>query len=131
MRPIKCGFRSLKGSLFFESCTEYCWFCKQALKILFSRLQSSTDLFRSGKTKKRIISEKGHPTTVFCKISVRRSKNRLKLSIPCGRLRISTWPFHSFTIFKTYLKKFPMIFWRLIFRTSLSRLSFLSQKKET
>ena len=31
----------------------------------------------------------GHPTTVFCKISVRRSKNCLEFSIPWGELIIS------------------------------------------
>ena len=45
----------------------------------------------------------GHPTTVFCKISVRRSKNCLEFSIAWGRLKISRWPFHSCTIFVIYL----------------------------
>ena len=45
----------------------------------------------------------GHPTTVFCKISVRRSKNCLEFSIAWGRLRISRWPFHSCIIFEAYL----------------------------
>ena len=37
----------------------------------------------------------GHPTTVFCKISVRRSKFWLEFSISWGRLKISRWLFHS------------------------------------
>ena len=41
----------------------------------------------------------GHLTTVFCKVSVRRSKNCLEFSIAWGRLKISRWPFHSCTIF--------------------------------
>ena len=45
----------------------------------------------------------GHPTTVFCKISVRRNKYCLQFSIAWGRLQISRWPFHSCTIFETYL----------------------------
>ena len=45
----------------------------------------------------------GHPTTVFCKISVRRSKNCLEFSITRGRLTISRWPFHSCTIFEVYV----------------------------
>ena len=45
----------------------------------------------------------GHPTTVFCKISVRRNKYCLEFSIAWGRLQISRWPFHSCTIFETYL----------------------------
>ena len=44
------------------------------------------------------------PTTVFCKISVRRSKYCLELSITWGRLKICTWwQFHSCTIFEAYL----------------------------
>ena len=35
----------------------------QALKILFSRLQSSTDLFRSGKTKQKRIKSEQHDTS--------------------------------------------------------------------
>ena len=42
----------------------------------------------------------GHPTTVFCKKSVRRSKNCLEFSIAWGRLKISRWLFHSCTIFE-------------------------------
>ena len=45
----------------------------------------------------------GHPTTVFCKISVRRSKNYLQFSITWGRLKLSRWPFHSCTVFVAYL----------------------------
>ena len=45
----------------------------------------------------------GHPTTVFCKISVRRSKYCLTFSITRGRLKIYTWLFHSCTIFEAYL----------------------------
>ena len=45
----------------------------------------------------------GHPTTVFCKISVRRSKYCLEFSITWGRIKISRLPFHSCTIFKAYL----------------------------
>ena len=59
----------------------------------------------------------GHPTTVFCKISVRRSKNCLEFSITRGRLTISRWPFHSCTIFKVYLS--------LIFRIPIPRFSTL------
>ena len=45
----------------------------------------------------------GYPMTVFCQISVRRSKNCLEFSIAWGRIKISRWPFHSCTIFKAYL----------------------------
>ena len=44
-----------------------------------------------------------HPTTLFCKISVRRSKKCLEFSIPWGGLIISRWPLHSSTISKAYL----------------------------
>ena len=60
----------------------------------------------------------GHATTVFCKIS-------------WERLRISRWPFHSCTIFEDYLIKSLPYLLILIFRISLPRLSYFSQKKET
>ena len=54
--------------------------------------------------KKNVIElRQGHRTTVFCKISVRRSKNCLQFSITWGRLKISWWPFHSCTVFVAYL----------------------------
>ena len=48
----------------------------------------------------------GHPTTVFCKISVRRSKYWVKYSISWGWLKISRWPFQSCTIFEAYIINF-------------------------
>ena len=50
-----------------------------------------------------ILSFQEHPTTVFTKISVRRSKYCLEFSINWGRLKVSRWPFHSCTIFEAYL----------------------------
>ena len=47
-----------------------------------------------------------HPTTVFCKISVRKSENGLEISIGWGRLKISRCPFHSCTIFEVCLINF-------------------------
>ena len=44
-----------------------------------------------------------HATTVFCKISVRRSRCCLEFSSAWGRLKSSRWPFHSCTIFEAYL----------------------------
>ena len=55
-------------------------------------------------------------TAVFCKISVRRSKNCLQVSIASGRLQIFRWSFPSCTIFVTYSNEFPQIFLSLIFR---------------
>ena len=66
-------------------------------------------------------SQQRHPTTVFWKFSVRRSKNCLEFSIPWGRLKISRW----------LSSKFPTIFGSFIFRISLPRLSYFLQKKET
>ena len=64
MRPIKCGYRNLKRQLIFTKAVPSIVnpVNREALKILFSRLQSSTDFFRSGKTKKRVISEQ-HDTS--------------------------------------------------------------------
>ena len=44
----------------------------------------------------------GCPTTVLCKISVRRNKYCLEFSITWGWLRVSSWLFHSTAIFETY-----------------------------
>ena len=53
----------------------------------------------------------GHPKTLFCKISHRRSRCRLDLSITSkGRVFISRWPFLSCTIFEVHCNKFPTIF---------------------
>ena len=41
-------------------------------------------------------SSQGHPKTVFCKISVRRSKYCVEFSIIWGRLKISRWLFLVF-----------------------------------
>ena len=65
---------------------------------------------------KKKVKAQGHPTTVFCKISVRRSKYCLKFYITWRGLKISRWPFQSGTIFNAYWpNKFPTIFWGLIF----------------
>ena len=45
----------------------------------------------------------GHPITVFCKISARRSKYCLEFSIAWIRLKNPTWPFPSCTVFEAYL----------------------------
>ena len=42
-------------------------------------------------------------TAVFCKISIRRSKYCLEFSISWERLKISGEPFHSCSIFESYL----------------------------
>ena len=44
-----------------------------------------------------------HLTTFFGKISVRRSKYCLELSINSGRIKISRWPFHSCSFFEAFL----------------------------
>ena len=69
----------------------------------------------------------GHPTTVFCKISVRRSKYCLEFSITWGQLKISRWPFHSCTNVEAHLINcLSKIFWSLIFHISLPRLGYFS-----
>ena len=77
-------------------------------------------------SKKARISQ-GHPTTVFCKICVRRSKYYLEFSITWGRLKSSRWPFHLCRIFKAYLiTEIPFEFWSLTFQISLPRLGYFS-----
>ena len=51
----------------------------------------------------------GYPTTVFCKISSRRSKYCLEFCFTWGQLKISGWPFHSCTIFESLSNKFITI----------------------
>ena len=45
----------------------------------------------------------GHPTTVCCKISVRRNKYCLEFSIAWERFKNSRWLFHSCAIFEAYV----------------------------
>ena len=73
----------------------------------------------------RHICQQGHPATVFCKISVRRSKYCLEFSITRGRLKISRWLFHSCTIFEAYLIN-SLRFSSLIFHILLPRLGYFS-----
>ena len=73
----------------------------------------------------------GHPTTVSCKISLRRSTNCLQFSIPWGKLRISRWPFHSCMYnFRILSNKFPTILWSLIFGILPPRLSYFRRKRK-
>ena len=51
-----------------------------------------------------IVCNQGRPTTVFCKISVRRSKYCLEFSFAWARLKISSWNFHLCTTFEVYLR---------------------------
>ena len=48
-------------------------------------------------------NSQGHPTTVFCEISVRRSKYYLEFSIIWGGLKLSRRPLQSWTIFEAQL----------------------------
>ena len=71
----------------------------------------------------------GQPTTVFCKISVRRSKYCLEFSSTWRRLKISRWPFNSCKIFEVHLKnslRFSHLFSHF---TSQVRLNFVGKRK--
>ena len=73
----------------------------------------------------------GHPTSVFCKISIRRSKYCLEFCITWERLKISRWSFLSCKTFWRLSRKFPTIFWSLIFPILLPRLSLKKGIKVT
>ena len=73
------------------------------------------------------VGNQGHPTTVFCKISVRRSKYFLEFSFAWERLKNSRLLLHSRTIFEAYLILIsPTIFKSLIFHISVLRLGYFS-----
>ena len=57
----------------------------------------------------------GHPTTVFCEISVRRSKYCLEFSFAWGRLVNFQMNVAFKYNFQSLSNKFPTIFWSLIF----------------
>ena len=57
----------------------------------------------------------GHPTTVFCEISVRRSKYCLEFSFAWGRLVNFQMNFPFKDNLQSLSNKFPTIFWSLIF----------------
>ena len=69
--------------------------------VMLWRALTMTSLKTLSNTFMEILKE--HTTTVFCKISVRRSKNSLEFSIAWGMLNISRWPFHSRTIFEAII----------------------------
>ena len=71
----------------------------------------------------------GHPTTVFCKISVRRSKYCLEFSITLGRLKISRLLFHSGTIFEAYLIPYDFLKFNFLHFTPQVRLFFVQKRK--
>ena len=78
----------------------------------------------------------GHPMTVFCKISVRRSKYCLEFSVTWGRLKVCRWPLRSwisiypFMVFEACLIWFPMIFSSLIFSFHFPSWEIFRRKKE-
>ena len=61
-------------------------FCKRPAQVTTSIVKPRLIVYQSFQ---------GHSTTVFCKISARRSRCCLKFSSVWGRLKISRWPFHS------------------------------------
>ena len=85
--------------LVMKRCFSYLIHNIKALEIWRIRLRGSILSIHSS----LILYSQGHPTTVFCKISLRRSKYCLEFSITWGRLKISRWPFHSCTIFEAHL----------------------------
>ena len=73
--------------------------------------------------------DQGHPTTVFCKISVQSSKYSLEFSITWGRLFLDDSPIHGLCNFRNSSNKFPKIFWSLRFHIALPRLVYFSLKR--
>ena len=71
------------------------------------------------------VAPEGHPTTVFCKTFLGRSRYCLEIFITWERLKISRWQFCSCTIFDAdQINSLPTFFWRLIFQISLPRLGY-------
>ena len=76
-------------------------------------------------------TEQRHPTTVFCK-NISSEKHKLPKTFYTLRKAKNFYMTVPFMYnFRNLFKKFPTIFWNLIFRSSLSRLCYFSQKKET
>ena len=73
--------------------------------------------------------DQGHPTTVFCKISVQSSKYSLEFSITWGRLFLDDRPIHGLCNFRNSSNKFPKIFWSLRLHIALPRLVYFSLKR--
>ena len=70
----------------------------------------------------------GHPSTVFCKISVRISKYRLKFSTAPERLNTSRKPLHSTRIFEGFVST-SLVFSEVVFLTFISPNSTIVCKK--
>ena len=86
--PLKVKIRKFCGRFTLQSCKSTARKCTRKCAAIWPIV-----VFHS--------SGQGHPTTVFCKISVRRSKFCLEFSFTW--LKISRWPFHSCTIFEAHL----------------------------
>ena len=74
-------------------------------------------------------SGQGHPTTVFCKISVRRNKFCLEFSFTWLDFLDDHSRFffmYNFRSSSNLANKFPTIFWSLIFHISLPGLGYFS-----
>ena len=84
-----------------------CWLitCKNVISVkLSNQLRHVSALFRSYRLRMTIKNKQGHPTTAFCKISVRRSKFYPEFFITWGRQKSFRWPsFHSCRISGAYL----------------------------
>ena len=84
-----------------------CWLitCKNVISVkLSNQLRHVSALFRSYRLRMTIKNKQGHPTTAFCKISVRRSKFYPEFFITWGRQKSFRWPsFRTCTISGAYL----------------------------
>ena len=102
-KPAICDFIPDLGTIIFP------WGLKfMAVRKVIYRgrifLASSFSILRRGVSSRLYpIDVSGHPTTVFCKISVLRSKYCLQFSISWEQLKNSKWPFRLCTIFEPYL----------------------------
>ena len=80
------------GQVVMAQATKFSWWTGKLIYMGHSYLSQENNLIQ------------GRPKAVFCKITLRRSKECLQFSIPQeGRLRISRWPFHSYKIFVAHL----------------------------
>ena len=108
MRPDSLFWSAFRALIFLPVRTKslIVWPWQEGLKLSFWAILSEILNHRSQDLKLVLfiyLLIQGHPTTVFCKICVRRSKYCLEFSFAWGRLKISKWTIHLCSNFEAYL----------------------------
>ena len=104
------------------------WNLLKTIKNVYIKLHKS---FLEWKCLEYLLTNQGHPTTVFCNAISPEKEILPRIFLAWIRLIISRWAFHSGTdYFRSLSTEFPTIFWGLIFSyfTPYVRLIFVERE---